>query len=223
MVLLSALLAVVLLGAPAAPGQPVAPGETWRFDLGLTLSRFEQQVKSEIGGARGERLVESSRVGVNALASYTVWGPLSVGAFVWFDLGSRRAGRFAGLDADGKAVVAGEVGGSFTELWIGPMVRARWRAVFAELGYGAVGRRWDDGRDDLPDESGDTDAALRTSPTVAWRLALGGHVPLAGPIELALRLEYRVRYYTARDEALRDDMAHGTQEYAPFIGVSWPL
>lgn len=216
-------LSSLLLAAPVLGAEPAAPAETWRFDLGLTFARFEQQVKSEIGGARGQRLVEESRFGVNALASYTVWGPLSVGAFAWFDVGSRDAGRFAGLDEDDKAVVEDEVGGDFLELWVGPMVRARWRAVFVELGYGAYGVRSDDARDDLADENGDTDAPLRTSPTIAWRLALGGHVPLAGPVELALRLEYRVRYYTARDAPLRDEMAHGTQEYAPFVGVSWPL
>ncbi len=200
-----------------------SPEETWRFDLGLTFSRFEQQVKSEIGGARGERLVEESRFGVNAIATYTVWGPLSVGAFAWADVGSRTAGRFTGFDADNKALVEGEVGGAFTEFWVGPMVRARWKAVFVELGYGALGLRSDDARTDLPDTSGDTDGALRTSPTVAWRLALGGHIPLVAPVELALRLEYRVRYYVARGEKLQNEMAHGTQEYAPFIGVSWPL
>ncbi len=43
------------------------------------------------------------------------------------------------------------------------------------------------------------------------------------PLQLALRLEYRVRYYDRRDEALTDELVHGTQEYAPFVGISWPL
>ncbi len=213
-------LCALLVGAAHAE----EPTETFRFDLGLTFTRFEQQVKSQIGGARGERLVEETRFGVNALASYTVWGPLSVGGFAWLDVGHRSAGRFGGFDhRTGGAVVAGSVGGDFAEVWIGPMVRARWRMVFVELGYGAFGLRSDDARDDLPDADGDIDSALRTSPTVAWRLALGGHVPLVAPIELALRMEYRVRYYDRRAASLRDDVAHGTQEYTPFVGISWPL
>jgi len=216
----------VLVALLVAPAQAA---ETWRFDLGLTFTRFEQQVKSEIGGARGERVLEETRFGVNALASYALftgeedeWA-ISLGAFAWFDVGSRSAGRFVGLDADNAAVVEGEVGGDFRELWVGPMLRGRWRAFFLELGYGALGLRDDEARDDLPTTGGATGAALRTSPTVAWRFALGGQIPLVDPLQLALRLEYRVRYYDRRDEALTDELVHGTQEYAPFVGISWPL
>ena len=40
----------VLLMCLACP----ATAQTWRLDSGVTFSRFEEQVKSEIGGVRGE-------------------------------------------------------------------------------------------------------------------------------------------------------------------------
>ena len=56
-----------------------------------------------------------------------------------------------------KTVTEGQVGGAFTEMWLGPYVRGQWRWLFAELGYGALGMRWDDARNDLPDEGGEVD------------------------------------------------------------------
>lgn len=82
-----------------------------------------------------------------------------MGGFLQLDGGTRRAGRFLGLDDNDMTVVEGEVGGAFTELWLGPVVRGQWRALFAELGYGLLGRRTDDARDDLPNTRGGTDGA----------------------------------------------------------------
>ncbi|MCA9539027.1 MAG: hypothetical protein KC620_09060 [Myxococcales bacterium] len=210
-------LVAALLAAPAAHA------EFLRFDLALTFNRFEQQVKSEIGGARGERLVEESKLGFAGLATWRFFGPLSAGIFARFDTGTRNAGRFVGLDDQNRAVVEGEVGGDFSELWIGPVIRGQWRMVFAELGYGALGRRWDDARADLAAKDGDTDAALRTSPTVAWLAAIGGQINVVSQLDLVLRVEYRVRYYDRRDEPLRDELVHGTQEWSPFIGAAWRI
>ncbi len=214
---LLALLAVASV-AHAQPAEPPPP--PLRLDLGLTFSRFEQQVKTEVGGARGERLVEETTFGAAAMATWRLWGPLEGGLFVQYDLGLREAGRFAGFDGD-RAVVEPSVGGGYQELWVGPLLRGSWRGAFVELGWGAVGLRWDDARDDLPDADGDTDAALRTRPSIAWLAALGGAVPLAEAWALAIRLEYRVRYYDRRDAPLADDIAHGTQNFTPFVGVAW--
>ena len=211
-ILISAGVFAVPLGAEAAE-------ETWRFDTGLTLTRFEQQVKAEVGGEWGERLVEEFGVGLLGAASYRCWGPLSVGLFTRFDFGSRKEARFQAVE-EGRAVIVSEVGGAYTELWVGPFVRAQWMTLFVELGYGAIGIRDDDARDDLVNENGDTESALKASRAVAWILDLGGGVPLTEALHLALRMEYRVRYYDRRGSSLADKLVHGTENFMPFIGLA---
>jgi hypothetical protein len=81
----------------------------WRLEGGLTLRRFEQQVKSEVGGRRGDRLVEETEVGLALVGSARV---------------------FTGFDESGAAVVAPAVGGGYAEAWLGPVARAEWRRLF---------------------------------------------------------------------------------------------
>ena len=203
------------------PGIGAAQGP-WRLDAGLTVSRFEQQVKTEVGGARGDRLVENSEIGLLHMLTYNVWGPLDVGVFQQLDAGKRSAGRFVAFDANGAPLVEGEIGGSYLEMWAGPVIRAHWRKLFVELGYGALGRRHDTARSDLPSESGDTSGALRTHPTIAWMFGLGGAVPVTDELSVALRVEYRVRYYDRRGgHELADETVHGTQNLTPFMGIAW--
>lgn len=214
----AAIAAALGLLAPRASAEP----PRFRLDGGLTLSRFEQQVKTEIGGARGERLVEETQLDVSEMLSYRFWGPFSAGGYMQIDVGRREAGRFVAFDAQNAAVTSGRVGGAFAELWMGPFVRAEWRMLFAELGYGLYGVRRDDARDDLRAEGGDVSSALRTSRAVAWVLGAGGRVPLMRRLDLVLRLQYRVRYYDRRaGAALAGRAVHGTQNLTPFIGVSW--
>ena len=151
-----------------------------------------------------------------------MWGPFSGGLFARYDIGTRQAAKFQKV-VDGRTLTIGEVGGDFSELWLGPIVRTQWRALFVEVGYGLIGIRHDDARDDLPDQDGQTDDALRTSPTVAWLLNVGGSVPITTTLHLAIRLEYRVRYYDRRGGPLAEDLVHGTQTFTPFIGVAWTL
>jgi hypothetical protein len=199
-----------------------ADGPRWRLDGGLSFSRFEQQVKVEIGGATGERLVENTEFGWLQTLSYRVWGPFEIGGFMQFDTGRREAARFSGFDKEGGTVVSGAIGGAYHELWYGPMVRLGYKRFFAEVGYGAFGARRDEARDDLPSEGGDTMGFLRTHPTIAWVLAAGGGVPINDALEVVLRLEYRLRYYDRRGSVpLADNMAHGTQSFTPFAGVAW--
>jgi hypothetical protein len=156
------------------------------------------------------------------MLTYRFWGPLSAGGFLQFDAGERRAARFAGFAADGTTQVSDEVGGAYYELWMGPVVRAEWRRLFFEIGYGAYGARHDAARDDLPNENGSTDGLLRTHPTIAWLFALGGTVPVTDEVAVALRIEYRIRYYTRRGgEPFADEIVHGTQNITPFVGVAW--
>jgi hypothetical protein len=217
----SILLLSALLVAPSvrADQQPRA-----RLDAGLTYARFEQQVKSEIGTEAGERLVTQTEFGLLSLLSYRFWGPLSAGGFMQLDAGERQAARFAGFATDGRTQVSDRIGGAFYELWMGPFVRAEWRQLFVEVGYGAYAARHDAARDDLATESGATDGLLRTHPTIAWLFALGGTVPVTAALAVALRIEYRIRYYTRRGgDALDDEIVHGTQNITPFLGIAWTL
>lgn len=161
-------------------------------------------------------------LGTALLAGYEPWPFLAVGAFLRFDAGSRRAGRFSGFDADGRTQVVGEVGGAARELWLGPFARVGYRYVFAELGYGAYVRRWDDARTDLATQTGARQSPLSTLPQVAWLFTLMGALPLTPSWGLTLRIEYRIRYYDRRGgEKLSDDIVHGTQNLSPFVGVAY--
>jgi hypothetical protein len=218
-------LCVVVVGALVAP-QAWADDQAFRprvrADAGLTFSRFEQQVKAEIGGARGERLVQSTELGLLLTGAYSLHALFEVGLFAQGDVGSRSAGRFVGFDANGAAQLDSETGGAYQELWLGPLIRGRYGPAFVELGWGALGLRWDEARDDLPSTTGETDGALVRNPAIAWLLAAGGAVPLGERLDLVLRLEYRVRYYTSRGgNPLAEEIAHGTQSFAPFIGVGY--
>ena len=75
-----------------------------------------------------------------------IWGPLSGGLYARYDIGTRKAGRFEGVE-NGRTVTTGETGGAYSELWFGPLVRAQWAYIFAELGYGLLGIRSDDARE----------------------------------------------------------------------------
>src|SRR5690606_12105587 len=83
----------------------------WRLDGGLTFSHFEQQIKTEIGGARGDRLVTDSEFGLNLFATFNPIPYLGLGVFTQLDIGTRRAAAFSGVDDQGRTVTSGEVGG----------------------------------------------------------------------------------------------------------------
>jgi hypothetical protein len=197
-----------------------------RLDAGLTFTRFEQQVKSELGGTRGDRLVEEFSFGYAQALTYRAldWHDFSLagGGFMQIDVGRREAARFSGFAADGAPQTTDRIGGRFVELWMGPLLRLEWRRVFFELGYAIYGARRDDARDDLVAEDGSRSGTLRTSATVAWSFALGGRIELARDVDLVLRMQYRIRYYDERDGSrLAGGTVHGTQNFTPFVGVAW--
>ena len=158
---------------------------------------------------------EAFEFGFSGIATHRIWGPR-----VWPVCALRhrdQKGRpFEGVE-NGRTVTA-ETGGAYSELWFGPLVCAA--AIFSELAMDC----WVS-EATMPamiyDEAGDTDNPLRTSKTVAWLLNLGGDVPINETVSLALRLEYRVRYYDRRDKPLVDKLVHGTQNFTPFIGIGW--
>ena len=215
--------------APQARPETSEPN-TWdrvseglRLDLGLTYATFEQQVKSEVGGVSVEPIVEDRSFGLALTATYGIWKYIRLGLFFQLDMGSRFAGRYAGLDANGTPVINGRVGGSYREFWMGPLLRVQWRGIAAEFGYGALGVRSDDARDDLPTAAGET-GALRTSPRIAWHAALSGYVPVHPHVDVVFRIQYRVRYYDRRSGgSLAGGVVHGTQNLTPTVGVSWRM
>lgn len=204
-------LALLSLTVPATAGATEVSA-----DLVLGFRRFEQQVKVEIGGERGERLVEETELSIGLNGGVQVWRWFSVGAFLRWDIGSRTAARFAGTDAEGRTIVEDEVGGAFNELWLGPLVMAKFDWFRLNLGYGLFGARQDDARDDLAG-----DGVLRTSPTVAWSASVGAQIPVWQNFSPVFFLEYRVRYYDRRKDPLPDGAVHGTQNFTPLLGVAF--
>ena len=218
---MSTALALMLLHAPL-PADAQTVEEMIRLDAGLRFAHFQQQVKSDVGGARGDRIVDETHFGLSLFGTYNIWGPFRAGLYAQFDVGSREAGRFGGFDMDGATMVEGRVGGGYLEFWVGPMIRAQWRGLFAELGWGALGLRSDDARDDLPAAGGDTDGTFRTAPAIAWLVALGGIVPVVDAWSAVFRVEYRIRYYDTRGgDDLAGDIVHGTQDVTPFVGIAY--
>jgi hypothetical protein len=209
-------IALVLVASGRARAEPL------RLDASLGFAHFQQQAKPRVGTPRGERLVEYTASTLALAGAYDVHRYVALGAFAELDLGVRRAGELAGFDADGRATIDPQVGGSYAEIWTGIGARAQWRNLFLEVGYALFARRWDSGRDDLPDANGSSDGAFSPQLSVRWLAAIGGTVQLRSSLALVLRLEWRIRYYDERGgESLMDGVVHGTQEFRPLVGIAW--
>lgn len=195
----------------------------WQVQAGITFSHFQQQVKAKVGDPRGERLSYDLQVGLMGMATYQVWEHVHAGLFLQFDRGNRLSARFDGFDpVTGRTVTREEYGGTYSEFWLGPFVRGQWQYFFGELGWGIVGIRDDALRSDLPSATGDTTGTFDLLPSVALFAGLGIAVPINDRLDLAVRFEYRLRYYKGREgQPFKDDFDHGTQNITPFIGVSW--
>ena len=194
------------------------------IDGGLIISHFQQQVKQEVGDPRGERLVYEYELGLMVTGRYSFNEYISAGLFLRTDFGKREAALFDGFDDEGKTVVKNNLGGDYTEVWFGPKISFYWKQIFAEFGYGMVGIRSDDGRNDLPSTTGNTSGSFTTTPSIAWLITFGGLIPLFEDLNILLSLEYRLRYYDERGgNPLTDNIEHGTQSISPIIGVSWHL
>ena len=187
------------------------------------FSAFQQQVKSKVGDPRGERLVNETEVGFFAAGTYTVYEFVDAGIFLQYDRGNRHAARFAGFDPiSGKTQTTGDLGGDYTEFWFGPLVRASWKGLFLEGGYGLVGVRSDDARTDIPSLTGDTTSSFSVNPSISWYGSIGGAVPITTTVHAVFRLSYRLRYYNERGgNPFPGTMEHGSQSITPFIGVRW--
>jgi hypothetical protein len=195
-----------------------------RLEGNVIFSMFQQQVKSEIGAERGERLVMESEIGAAVSGTYGVLDFLSVGLFVRTWLGTRENAQFAGFDSEGRTIVQNQLGGSYSEIWIGPLIHLHWKQFFLDGGYAVYGRRMDDGRTDLSSTTGDTSSSFSTDPSFAWVISAGGNLPVTDDLSVVLKVDFCIRYYDRRGgELLDDNIVHGTQSLAPSIGVAWTL
>lgn len=193
----------------------------WSFQVGTGFSHFEQQVKSEVGGKKGDILVNDSEFNLLVNATTRIWGNLGLGVFAQADWGHRSAGLYNGLDSENSATVNGSIGGAYSEYWLGPLVSYELKSVFFQLGYGAFGRRIDDSRKGIVNDKGSNSGSFSLSPTVAWLIVTGGRFDLDDNLELEIKVEYRIRYYDQRaGENLEFGITHGTQNLSPLIGLS---
>lgn len=126
--------AVVTLAACVS----LAEADPVRLDGLATFGHFQQQAKPDVGVPRGERLGEYTALTLSAAGFYDLHRYLAVGAFGSLDLGTRRAGELMGFDAEERATIEPAVGGRYTEVWAGVAIRGQWRALSADLGYGAT-------------------------------------------------------------------------------------
>jgi hypothetical protein len=116
--------------------------------------------------------------------------------------------------------VKNRIGGNYFEFWFGPEIMLHWKQLFAEIGYGLVGIRNDDGRSDIPSNSGDISGSFTTSPSISWMFSLGGQIPVFKKFDIMIKVEYRLRYYNERNgEPLLNNIEHGTMNISPIIGV----
>lgn len=197
--------------------------EFFRFDLGGFLSWYTAAVEVGTDGSSNQQLIDDFSFGLHAAASWRFWGPFSIGMYMQFETGERNAGRFTGTVAGDLAVSETLIGGTFSEVWWGPLVRAQWESLFLEVGWGPLGFRTDDGRPDLS-AGGSTEGAFQTTPGTAWLFALGASVEVYGPIELLFRISYRIRYYETRGGTdLDQGLGFGTQDVIPFVGAAWAI
>lgn len=194
----------------------------YSINFHLGFNHFQQQVKSEIGGVRGERLINQSEFNSELELFYSLNPFFQLGWNLQYDIGEREAGKFSHLDGDKKAVVDGQIGGDYWELWTGPVVKTQWKFVFAEFGYGLVGLRQDDARNDIPDSKQKTSSVLKTNASVAWIASVGIEAPLIEKLSLSVKLKYRVRYYSSRgDVSLINNYELGSQNITPMMGVKY--
>ncbi len=215
LLLLLAIVVSVDVSAQPATGR-------FRLEGNLIFSMFQQQVKSEIGEDRGERLVFERELGVNVSGTYGVLDFASVGMFVRAGIGNRENAQYDGFDDEGKTQVKNQLGGSYSEIWIGPLVHVHWKQFFLDGGYALYGRRIDNGRSDIPSKTGDITSSFRTSPSFAWLIGAGGNLPVADDLSVVLKVDFCIRYYDQRGgEPLAGDIVHGTQSLAPSIGIAW--
>jgi len=198
--------------------------QEWLIEPGISFNHYQAQVKAEVGDPRGERLVNIFEIGINVIASYKWNDWIASGLFLRVDRGQRDMAIFNGFDEDGKTTIRDKVGGTYSEVWFGPIIQAYWKQFTLELGYGAIGLRKDNGRADIQNSAGENYGSFRIHPSIAWLVNTGGFIPLTEEIDVSIKIEYRGRYYLERGgKKLLNNIDHGTQSIVPVIGLRWHI
>lgn len=194
----------------------------WTVEGSFTYSHFEQQVKSMIGAPPGQKLSDITEFGFWLLGSRRISKVFSAGLYVEYDLGNRTMAQFNGFNSQGQTIVTNALGGTYSEFWMGPFVRFAYKSVFLDAGYGLVGLRNDNSRDDIVSSSGATTGTFSVNPSVAWFAGIGLKAPLGERLSLVVKVQYRFRYYDERNvDPLMNNIEHGTQNFSPFVGVMY--
>ncbi len=202
--------------ASGAVAQPVRP---WRSELTAMPFYREQQVE---GPARDDRVHREGGLLLSANVTFAPLPWLEAGLVLGFDLGSSSRVAFGRVGADGRAAESARVETSWWELWAGPLVRARWRSLFAELAWAPLTMRHDPARVDLANTRGESHGLLWGTPTVAFLGALGAEVAATPRWSVVLRLNARIRYLTSRGgAALEGDQESGQMLVWPMAGASY--
>lgn len=189
-------------------------------EAGITVSHFQQQVKTEIGAKRGERLTNEFQLGLYTSGAYYFYEFLAAGIYLRYDRGQRQLANFDGFDQSGKTLTSDNIGGTYTEFWAGPIIHLFYSQLHAAFGYGLIGIRDDTARNDIPSTTGDVESAFNLDPSFAWLISLGGRFSVTKSLDINISLEYRARYYNTRGgNNLRDNINHGTQSISPLFGV----
>jgi hypothetical protein len=192
----------------------------WTVEATLTYSHFEQQVKSMIGAPPGQKLSSITEFGFWLQGSRRISKVFSAGLYLEYDLGNRTMAQFNGFNSQGQTMVTNALGGTYSEFWTGPFLRFAFKSVFLDAGYGLVGLRNDNSRDDIVSSSGATTGTFSVNPSVAWFAGIGLKAPLGERLSLVVKVQYRFRYYDKRDgDPLMNNIEHGTQNFSPFVGV----
>ncbi len=194
----------------------------WRVEGGLVFSHFQQQIKHAVGDPRGQRLVNEFQIGGLVSGSYLIDDFIHVGVFTRVDRGERYLANFNGFSAEGKTQTKDGIGGTYTEIWIGPIVQLQWNQLTLDLGFAPYGTRRDHARGDIPNNNNSTDGSFSLHPTIAWLVSLGGSFDVKDDIDVLIKIEYRPRYYSERGgSVLINDIEHGTQSVVPVFGIAY--
>ncbi len=196
----------------------------WYAEVGFTVSRFEQQIKKEVGGAKGDLLSDESNFSTVVTGGYQFTNYFSVGAYFRYDTGKRFNALFDGFNSENETIVTNKIGGDFSEIWIGPMARFHWKQFYFSSGYALFGSRTDAAREDIQSSSSATTGSFSTHPRVALQFHLGGTIPMTKKLAAFFAIEYRIRYYDERGgNSLINDIVFGTQNILPFAGLKFAL
>jgi hypothetical protein len=189
----------------------------WRAELSLMPFFREQQVE---GVGRDDRVQREGGLFLFATASRDLSPWLAVGASLGFDAGSSFRATY---DRPGPAGVADErarIDVGWWELWLGPSVTLRWRALFADVIWAPLTVRSDPSRTDLFNTRGENVGLFLGNPWISFALAAGAEVPLSGRAALVLRVNFRLRYTASRGgAALERDQEAGQMFLWPVAGL----